>query len=89
MVERTQFRCMLCGVPRWPSMLRLDADTGAFIGPAHEPHAIVFTYGGRNSLSTAQHPLPMEFALGIRDALRAALERIEGDIVEAGGELAP
>lgn len=87
--ERSRVRCTLCGVTQNPMRLGLDAETGAFSGEVHEPGIDVYTFGGRGRIQHQPQPLPMHFALGLRDALRAALERVEEDIVEAGGELPP
>ncbi len=84
--ERTRIRCTLCGVTVSPARLGLDAETGAFSGEVHEPGSDVYVFGGRGRITHIPQPLPMHFALGLRDALRAALARVEEEIAEAGGE---
>jgi hypothetical protein len=66
-------------------------DTGAY-DPAEAPqHALGLRldhYGGRGKLRVDRVPLPMPFAIGMRDALRAALARVEAEIAAAtGGEV--
>ena len=45
------------------------------------------TFGGPKKLTVTREPLPLEFARGLRRALKAALARVDAEIAEAtGGE---
>lgn len=82
-------RCVACGHTVKPERIGLGAD-GAYDGENAFPHTMqqrIDYIGGRRSLRVEHLPLPMPFALGMRDALRAALARVEAEILEAGGEL--
>lgn len=61
-------------------------DYDAANAPQHELSVRLDTFGGRNSLTVERQPLPLPYAIGMRDALRAALARVEAEIdaVEGG-----
>jgi hypothetical protein len=46
----------------------------------------VTNIGGRGCITVERGPLPLNLAVGLRTALKAALARVEADIVEATGE---
>ena len=79
---------MLCGFDVAASRLGLDAEGryDAENAPQHEMGVRLTTFGGRANISVTREPLPLEFAYGLRRALRAALARVEADIAEVGGE---
>jgi hypothetical protein len=41
-------------------------------------------FGGPQRITVERHPVPLAIAYGLRDALRAALARVEADIAAAG-----
>jgi len=86
---RTYVHCVLCGYDVKPARLGLREDGvyDATTAPAHVPELRVDHIGGRGKLAVEKLALPMPFALGVREALRAALARVEAEILEAGGEL--
>lgn len=79
--------CVACGWDVRPDRLGLT-DTGAY-DPAEAPqHALnvrLTHIGGRGRIRVERVPLPMPFAIGMRDALRAALARVEAEIAAATG----
>jgi hypothetical protein len=86
---RSYVRCVLCGHTVQPERLGLDAG-GAYDGENAIQHTLqqrVDHIGGRGRLRVEALPLTMPFALGMREALRAALARVEAEIREAGGVL--
>ena len=87
MAIREYLRCV-CGWNRPPKALGIQAD-GTF-KPVYPftTSLRVDTIGGRGRLTVERIPMPLYIAQGLRAALRAALEQVEADIVEAGGTLA-
>lgn len=87
MADRVQLRCVLCGTDRSPRYFGLDEE-GEYAGAAapHEMSLRVNHFGGRARITVDRAPLPLNLAVGLRDALKAALARVEADIVEATGE---
>lgn len=80
-----RIRCPTCGFDNKPHRLGLDSEGDYRPGDA-EPHQLslrVDTIGGRGRLQVERQPLPLRSAYGVRDALRAALERVEAEIAEA------
>lgn len=89
MAVHVTLRCTLCGIDRKPSAFGLD-DEGAYDPDnAHENEMSlrIDTIGGRGCLTVERQPVPLATAYGILDALKAAVARVEADIVDAGGEL--
>lgn len=88
MSVRQTIHCVLCGYDVAAS--RLGLGTGGQYdvenAPQHEMGVRLTTFGGRANIQVTREPLPLEFAYGLRRALRAALARVEADIVEVGGE---
>jgi hypothetical protein len=77
----------MCGWDRKLGALGLT-DDGCF-EPVHanELSLRLDHIGGRGRLRVERLPLPLPFAIGMRDALRAALARVEAEIAAAtGGE---
>lgn len=79
-------RCPSCGWDRPPKALGL-AEDGFFEPDArvHELSLRIDHIGGRGRLRVERAPLPLAFAIGLRDMLRAALAHIEAEIREAEG----
>jgi hypothetical protein len=87
MVTRTTLHCVLCGYDHALQRFGLTAD-GAFDpvnAPQHELTMRIDTYGGPRHLAVARQPVSLAVAYGMRDALQAALARVEADIAQAGG----
>lgn len=87
MARKVTVHCTLCGYDVQLQRLGLTKD-GAYDSAEAPQHLLsqrVDTFGGRANIKTDREPLPMPFALGIRDALKAALARVEAEIVEGGG----
>jgi hypothetical protein len=81
-------RCVLCGHTVKPERLGLT-ETGAYdsaAAPAHTLEVRLDHLGGRAALRVEKLPLPLPFAYGMRDALKAALARVNAEIAEAGGD---
>lgn len=79
---------MLCGHAVKPERIGL-VETGAYdhaLAPAHILQLRLDHLGGRGMLRVEMVPLPLPFAYGMRDALKAALARVNAEIAEAGGE---
>jgi hypothetical protein len=74
-------------VDRAPRFFGISAE-GAY-DPAHvnELGSRTYHFGGASNIKVDKGPAPMNMAYGMRAALKAALARVEADIVEAGGEL--
>lgn len=80
--------CTLCGFDVKPQRLGLT-EAGVFDSESAPQHALalrVDDIGGRGHLKVTKEPLPIPFAYGMRDALKAALARVNAEIAEAGGE---
>ena len=80
--------CVLCGFDVRPDRLGLSA-AGAYDLIEGTPHPLELrrrTYGGRARIPVEKLPLPLPFAYGMRDALKAALARVNAEIAEAGGD---
>lgn len=90
MGSKTTLHCVACGYDVTPERLGLSA-TGAYDhaeAPQHTLSVRLDHFRGRGNIKTERAPLPLPFALGMRDALRAALARVEAEIAEAtGGEI--
>lgn len=89
MQQRVTVRCSLCGWDRPPAALGLAADGSYDAAHAHENEMTlrIDTFGGPRRITVERQPVPLATAYGILDALKAAVGRVEADIVEAGGEL--
>ncbi len=88
MATRQYVHCTLCGFDVKPQRLGLT-EAGVFdneSAPAHGLAMRVDHFGGRGRLRVTKEPLPIPFAYGIRDALKAALARVNAEIAEAGGD---
>jgi hypothetical protein len=78
--------CPGCGRGQPPARLglstggRFDPDTAA----PNELSLRIDHIGGRGMLRVERQPLPLPFAIGIRDMLRARLERVEAELAAAG-----
>jgi hypothetical protein len=85
---RQTIHCVLCGWDVAPSRLGLGArgEYDTENAPQHEMGVRLTTFGGRANITVRREPLPLEFAYGLRRALKAALARVEADIAEVGGE---
>lgn len=80
--------CVLCGFDVRPDRLGLSP-AGAYDlieAPNHSLELRRRLYGGRARITVEKLPLPLPFAYGMRDALKAALARVNVEIAEAGGE---
>jgi hypothetical protein len=78
----------MCGWDQPPQRLGLGS-AGAYdpaAAPAHGLSLRRTTIGGRGRCAVERRPLPLPFAYGMRDALKAALARVNAEIAEAGGE---
>lgn len=89
MTVRDQLGCLLCGLSRKPEVFGLD-EKGAYNPEARSPPLVLYRrhFGGRANLVCEKLPVPVPLALGIRDALKAALARVEADLTEAGVDFA-
>lgn len=88
MATRDSVHCALCGFDVKPARLGL-AEAGGYDVDAAVPHPLALRrrhYGGRASITVEELALPLPFAYGMRDALKAALARVNAEIAEAGGE---
>jgi hypothetical protein len=84
---KESLRCAACGYDVRLHRLGLTEE-GAYdaaCAPQHELSVRIDTFGGRNSLTVERQPLPLPYAIGMRDALRAALARVEAEIAAASG----
>ncbi len=86
--ELNRIGCPICAFTHAPRRLGLTDDG------SHDPQlrpplfkAYRYRFGGRGNVQVTHADLPLNFALGLRDALRTALAQLEHEIVEAGGEL--
>lgn len=89
MGQYVRLRCTLCGHDRPQAAFGLDTK-GAYdpdSGFDTEMSLRIDTIGGRGRLTVERQPVPLAIAYGILDALKAAVARVEADILEADGEL--
>ena len=90
MGSKTTIHCVACGYDGRPDRFGLT-DTGTYNpteAPQHELGLRLDQFLGRGRIKVERQPCPMPFALGMRDALRAALARVEAEIAAAtGGEV--
>lgn len=87
MARHETIRCIVCGYDVKPQRLGLT-ENGAYPSDdavAHELSVRITTIGGRARCSVERQPLPLPYAIGMRDALRSALGRVEAEIAAAGG----
>lgn len=77
---------MLCGHTRPPGAFGLNSD-GSYDLHAKPPKLVLhaFHFGGRARITVEHLPVPLNYAYGLRDALKAALAVVESEIAEAGG----
>lgn len=77
----------MCGYDVKPGRIGLTegGDYDPEQAPQHELELRVDDIGGRGHLTVEKQALPLPFALGMRDALKAALARVEAEIAEATG----
>jgi hypothetical protein len=83
---RDTIHCLACGHDVKPATLGLS-ETGVY--ERAEVHPLELRrrhFGGRARIVCERLPLPLPFAYGMRDALKAALARVNAEIAEAGGE---
>ena len=88
MATRQYVHCVGCGYDVKPQRLGL-LESGAYdpeMAPAHPLALRLDHFGGRGRLHVEKLPLPLPFAYGMRDALKAALARVNAEIAEAGGD---
>jgi hypothetical protein len=80
-------RCPICGWDRAQHALGLAPDGSYDAANAHENDMTlrIDHFLGRGRIVVERHPVPLATAYGLRDALRAALARVEADIAGAGG----
>jgi hypothetical protein len=84
-----RIRCAVCGLlpPRLANFgLTQDGAFDPEQAPAHELALVRATFAGRGRLSYERFNLPFAMAVGLRDALKAALARLESEIGEANGD---
>lgn len=77
----------MCAYDVNPSRLGLR-DDGSF-DPAAPPRELSLRanhYGGRGKIVCERMPLPVQQAIGLRDALRARLAQVEAELAAAGVE---
>lgn len=77
---------MLCGRDHSPKTFGLTPE-GAYDEANAFPNELslrISHFGGRGKLYVERLPLPLPFALGMRAALRAALDRVDADLAAAG-----
>lgn len=89
MATHVSLRCVLCGHDRPAKAFGL-AESGAYDAANAFPNEMTVRLThlrGRGCIQVERHPVPLPTAYGLRDALRAALGRVEADIVAAGGEI--
>jgi hypothetical protein len=84
--ECISLRCVLCGTDRSRRFFGLTEDGAYEPERLHEMSLRVTNIGGRGRCTVERGPLPLNLAFGLRAALKAALARVEADIVEATGE---
>jgi len=87
---RVRLGCPVCGLVRDPQFFGLD-ETGAYDPAAHTPKFVAkaVQFAGRARITVTDLPVTLEFAQGLRSALRASLAVLEAEILDAGGELEP
>lgn len=86
---RQTIRCPLCGwdVAAARFGLTSGGEYDAENAPQHALSVRLTTLAGRANITVTREPLPLEFARGLRRALKAALARVDAEIAEAtGGE---
>lgn len=81
-----RLRCPACGYDRRREGFGLtpDGDFDAANAQENEGSVRVDRIGGRGRLTVERLPLPLRFALGMRDMLRFRLARLEAEIRAAG-----
>ena len=86
---RDQLVCLLCGLTHKPEAFGLDSN-GAYDPERQAPPLVLYRrhFGGRGRIVCEKLPVPAPLALGIRQALKAALARVEADLTEAGVDFA-
>ena len=86
---RETIGCVLCGWGHSPARFGIDAKTGTYDPESRPPKTVLYrhVYGPPKGVRVEKDALPMHLAKGLRNALRAALARVEADILEGGGTL--
>ena len=82
-------RCVLCGLEHKAARFGLTRE-GQFspaAAPTNELSLRLTTIGGRGRCAVERYPLPLPFALGLRDMLKYRLAQVEAEIRAAGVEL--
>lgn len=78
--------CPACGRAQRPSRFGLD-DAGRFdaeTAPANESGLRIDHIGGRAQLRVERQALPVHFALGLREMLKARLAQLDQELADAG-----
>ncbi len=78
--------CPVCGTARGLPFFGLRQD-GSYDPDARPPKLVLYayTFAGRAQISTNQHPMPLNVAYGLRDALKAILTLVDDEIADAEG----
>ena len=79
-------RCPSCGWDRRPAGLALGPDGQFLDNKPTELSMRIDHIGGRGKLRVERLPLPLPFALGLRDMLLRRLEQVEAELRAAGVE---
>ena len=74
----------MCGTTRPLLFFGLRPD-GSYDPDARPPKLVLYahTFAGRGRISAEHHPMPLNVAYGLRDALKAVLELVETEIADA------
>ncbi len=78
--------CPVCGTARALPFFGLRPD-GSYDPDARPPKLVLYahTFAGRARISAEHHPMPLNIAYGLRDALKAVLDLVEAEIADAEG----
>lgn len=87
---RDSLGCPACGLCRPVKFFSLD-EKGTYDPTARPPKLVLYRhkFSGRARITAEHLDVPMPIAIGLLQNLRAAVARVEADIVAAGGELPP
>lgn len=87
---RDSLGCPVCGLCRPIGFFSLRPD-GSYDPLPRPPKLVLYRheFAGRAKITAKHLDVPMNMALGLRANLRAALAKVEEEILAAGGELPP
>lgn len=86
MAVAESIRCVACGFDHKPQRFGISRE-GQFssaMAPQNELSLRRTTIGGRGRCAVERYPLPLPFALGLRDMLKYRLAQVEAELRAAG-----